>query len=105
MKDLPKTAYAKFSFGEGGRMNPRRNYYASFALIPVLILIALPDVVHAKSVYVIGDEEHRWDEADAVLEGMDAASRPGWIRSSRLAHPAPGSSRRAETRCRAGIAG
>ena len=60
-------------------MNPHRNYYASFALALVLMLIVLPDVVHAKFVYVIGDEEHPWDEADAVLEGMDVASRPGWI--------------------------
>ena len=60
-------------------MNPHRNYYASFALALVLALIALPDVVHAKSVYVIGDEEHPWDEVGAVLEGMDIASHPGWI--------------------------
>ena len=58
-------------------MNPHRNYYASLAL--VLLLIALPDVVHAKSVYVLGDEEHPWDEAGVVLEGMDTTSHPGWI--------------------------
>ena len=36
--------------------------------------------VFGKSLYIIGDEEHPWDEVGAVLEGMDVASRPGWIR-------------------------
>ena len=60
-------------------MNTRRNYYASFALIPVLILIVLPDVVHAKSVYVIGEDEHPWDEIGAVRKLMDITSHSGWI--------------------------
>ena len=60
-------------------MNTRPICYTQLALTLLLVLIALLDVVHAKSVYVIGDVAHPWDAPGASFQEVDVWSRPGWI--------------------------
>jgi len=57
----------------------RRHMHAPLALALLLVLIAFPDVANTRSVYVLGNEEHPWDEREATLTEMDVTSRPGWI--------------------------
>ena len=65
-------------------MNARRIGYIPLALALVLMLIVLSDVVHAKSVYIVGDEEHPWCDMAWTMHEADVSSQPGWLGRRRV---------------------
>jgi len=61
-------------------MNTTSMYpYVLLVLVLASCLLTLPGFLSARSIYVLGEEKHPWDEAGATLKEMDVTSRPGWI--------------------------